>query len=202
MNMNMQLNNIKLQMKNMESQFDNIMMMQNMGMINLKTQIQNMGIQLINMGIQMMNIGISFPSMGMEDFNIKNEIRNLDIQLLNIEKQMNNNNFGMGMNNNFGMGINNNFGMGMNNNFFNVIFKTTQGKKTNLSIGKETTIREMLKQYFREINKPELMNNKYIDFIYNAMKLSSNDQNNVESLFKINIYPQILVNDPRCLIGP
>ena len=186
MNMNMQLINIKLQMKNMESQFDNIMMMQNMGMINLKTQIQNMGIQLINMGIQMMNIGISIPSMEMEDFNIKNEIRNLDIQLLNIEKQMNNNNFGMGM----------------NNNFFNVIFKTTQGKKTNLSIGKETTIREMLKQYFREINKPELMNNKYIDFIYNAMKLSSNDQNNVESLFKINIYPQILVNDPRCLIGP
>ena len=193
MNMNMQLNNLKLQMKNMESQFDNIMMMQNMGMTNLKTQIQNMGIQLINMGIQMMNIGISFPSMGMEDFNIKNEIRNLDIQLLNIEKQMNNNNFGIGMNNNFGMK--------MNNNFFNVIFKTIQGKKTNLSIGKETTIREMLKQYFREINKPELMNNKDIAFLYNARILNSDDQNNVESLFKNNINPQILINDVKYLIG-
>ncbi len=193
MNMNMQLNNLKLQMKNMESQFDNIMMMQNMGMTNLKTQIQNMGIQLINMGIQMMNIGISIPSMEMEDFNIKNEIRNLDIQLHNIEKQMNNNNFGIGMNNNFGMK--------MNNNFFNVIFKTIQGKNTYLSIGKETTIREMLKKYFREINKPELMNNKDIAFLYNARILNSDDQNNVESLFKNNINPQILINDVNNLIG-
>lgn len=92
--------------------------------------------------------------------------------------------------------------MEINNNSINVIFTTGNGFKTKILIDKETTVGEMLKQFLTKINKPELINNGDIKFIFNSEILRFDDQKKVKKLFgNIGGFPQILVYDMNQIKG-
>ena len=55
----------------------------------------------------------------------------------------------------------------------NVLFKTNSGRKINIIINKDKTIRELFLEFFNKIDK-EIYNEKDIYFIYNAQKINYN----------------------------
>ena len=166
--------------------------------MNLQNQLMNIGMQMNNnMGMQMNNM-----DMGVQ-------MNNMDMGM-----QMNNMDMGMQMNNNMGMQMNNNMGMQMNNNMgmqmminlmkkfnnqkekINITFKTTQGNEKNIAVDYGTSIDDMFKKYLKEVNHPELINNKTkIVFLYNAKKLKFGDKTKIEDYFKFVDNPVIIVND-------
>ena len=224
MNVPFQISNMKFQIKNIDIQLENLSMQ--ISNPNFGIQINNIGIQLLNLGIQMFNIGVTITNLNqMEINNINNiimELKNISNQNLQNEMEMNQNE--MEMNQNV-MGMNQNI-MGMNpmNNGFDdddwmkgfkmgvkemntieVLFKTTNNKTTILSLDKETTADEMLKQYFTKIGKSFLLNDigyikENIDFLYNAGRIYFNEDK-IENIFASNHKPTILVNDINNILG-
>ena len=85
---------------------------------------------------------------------------------------------------------------------YNVTFKTTRGKTTNIKVGRGTTLSHLIEMYFERINRISLMGNNNIVFISNAMKISHKNNNiPVEDFFKNTFSPYILVCDTSDLIG-
>ena len=135
------------------------------------------------------------------------------MELQNFQMQLNNN-MGM-MNNNLGMMMdNNNLEMMMDNNMFkeefdennknkmNITFETNKGVRTNLFINKGTSIAELIKTYFREVNHLELFNSDKIKFIFNASQLEYNDNNTkIEDYFHNLSSVTIIVYDPSGLLS-
>ena len=90
-------------------------------------------------------------------------------------------------------------------NTIEVLFKTTNNKTTILSLDKETTADEMLKQYFTKIGKSFLLNDigyikENILFLYNAKSIYFNEDK-IENIFAYNHKPTILVNDIQNILG-
>ena len=79
----------------------------------------------------------------------------------------------------------------------NVIFKTTQGKCTNLVIEKDKTISDLLWLYLR---RNGLYDSRDVIFLYNATRLREYDKTTIEQFFR-SVYPYIIVNDIHHLIG-
>ena len=128
---------------------------------------------------------------------------------IGINNNMMMNNMGMQMNNNMmmnnvemmGMPMNNNMGMFMNNNLmnnmknmevqnpkekaFNVLFSTRYGKTINIIVKHGTSINDLIKKFFAEIKKPELIKRKEdICFLYNASKINIDSKEKVENFFR------------------
>ena len=85
---------------------------------------------------------------------------------------------------------------------YNILFKTTSGKKTALSLDSETTSKEMINQYFNKIEKHFLlkdMKKKAISFLFNAREIIY-DNEKIENIFRENNNPIILVHDKKNII--
>ena len=153
---------------------------------------------LINPNMMMMNNINMNPNMMMNngDFNPMMMKNNNNI-FPNPNMMMNNNNFFP--NNNWmmmpDMVINNN--ININNSpikKMNVIFSTTKGTTNNIHVDYGTTIEQLLEKYLNRIDRPDLIGNKDIVFIYNANKLDWKDKTPVEIFFPFP-NPRITVND-------
>ena len=82
-----------------------------------------------------------------------------------------------------------------------LIFKTTQGTTHVLTVKTELTIDELLKTYLIRVEKPNLIKDNRICFLYNARQLKYGDNTSVDNFFKNASYPKIYVNDDNNLIG-
>ena len=85
----------------------------------------------------------------------------------------------------------------------NIIFKTTQGKITNLEVDLDLTIDELLKKYLKHVGREELIGNdtRGFCFLYNAFQLKFGDKTTVKAVFKATENPKIIINDAKNLIG-
>ena len=83
----------------------------------------------------------------------------------------------------------------------NIIFRTTKGVWTNILANVNSSIENLIKNYFKIIDREDLIGNNQIAFLYNASKIYINDKKKVKDFFKDNSYPIITVNDIQDLIG-
>ena len=83
----------------------------------------------------------------------------------------------------------------------NAVFKTTKGMKLNMYINFGKTVSELIKIYFKRVEKPYLFYRPQDNcFIYNAKRINFNEQKTVEQYFQgFNV--NIVVNDTKDLIG-
>ena len=217
---------IGYQLKNLEFSYQNMLMLREKQLLNnFGNQMKSMGVQMLNMGIEIINLSMLFPVMN-DYLNINKQIKRIIEQIKSIDMRINNpmgNAFGMGMNNNMmnnmGMGMNNNMmnnmGMGMNNNMLNNIketipkktkiieFDASSGSTITIDVAYGTSLSELAKKYFKELKKPELINevDKNIIFLYNGEKLLFKNKTKIEEIFK-NIYFLIItVFDQNNLIS-
>ena len=157
--------------------------------------------------MNMNNNNFMNPNMMMNNFNPNISPSNLN----NFNQNMNLNN-----NYNFTMNNMNNMMMQMLNNYdeyeewmkefgiedsIKIIFNTTQGKKTEVSVKKGTTIDQLLKKYLELENRSYLIADKNICFIYNATKLKFGDNTKFENLFKNANVASATIIDTDYLIG-
>ena len=83
-----------------------------------------------------------------------------------------------------------------------VVFKTTQGVNTTVTIDYGKTVSELIQLYLKRMGKGELFNNRDgICFVFNANKIPFDCQTKVEDFFGFNSFPNIIVNDVNNLIG-
>ena len=83
----------------------------------------------------------------------------------------------------------------------NVILTTTRGIKVNMKIDFGKRVCDLIKLYFKLINREDLLNNpQELCFIYNAKKMKFNDQTPVQIFFGSS-FARITINDTRGLIG-
>jgi len=83
----------------------------------------------------------------------------------------------------------------------NIIFKTTKGVWTNIFANVNSSIENLIKNYFKIIDREDLIGNNQIAFLYNASKIYINDKTKVKDFFKNNSNPTIIVNDIQDIIG-
>ena len=154
---------------------------------------------------------LSLDNNKIKDFDIINKI-NIKKKIISINSINNNANFSNGIDYNFQYnifeveeewmaGYINPKNLIQNNmkteNKTNVIFKTTQGKCTNLVIEKDKTISDLLWLYLR---RNGLYDSRDVIFLYNATRLREYDKTTIEQFFR-SVYPYIIVNDIHDLIG-
>ena len=83
----------------------------------------------------------------------------------------------------------------------NAFFTTTKGMKLTIYIDFGKTVSELIKIYFKRVEKPHLFYRPQdICFIYNANTINFNEQKTVEQFFK-GFVVNIIVNDVKDLIG-
>ena len=83
----------------------------------------------------------------------------------------------------------------------NAFFTTTKGMKLTIYIDFGKTVSELIKIYFKRVEKPHLFYRPQdICFIYNATTINFNEQKTVEQFFK-GFVVNIIVNDVKNLIG-
>ena len=83
----------------------------------------------------------------------------------------------------------------------NAILTTTRGVKVNMKIDYGKRVCDLIKLYFKLINREDLINNPQdLVFIYNANRMNINDKTPVERFFNSG-FARITINDTRGLIG-
>ena len=85
-----------------------------------------------------------------------------------------------------------------------IIFKTTQGVTTHVSINSEESIRNLLVKYLIKMGKEDLIfpdNSFGLCYLFNATKLEINDNTKIKEFFKGIQNPKVVVNDINNLIG-
>ena len=168
---------------------------------NLGTEIQNMGIQNKNLySQQIWNIGNELFSFGTKiiDYgnllaNIINNINNMNmnIQMFNMFNQMKMMNKMNAMNN-----LENKINEVRSNNvIYRICFQFNNGKQKLKNVDSETTVEHLLNNFINENN----LNDKVIDFIFNASKLNLKDKTKIKdspitngSIIKVYEYNEFL----------
>ena len=79
-------------------------------------------------------------------------------------------------------------------NLVTILFKTTSQKDIYIEIDENKKIDELIKLYFKKINRPELFGNYSIKFIYKACILEPHSKDSIKSL-KINPEDKIIIVD-------
>ena len=82
-----------------------------------------------------------------------------------------------------------------------IIFKTTQGYNTEVTVSQGTTIDQLLRKYLELENRSYLIGSKKICFLFNARQLKFGNNTQVEKFFKNVSVPKVVVNDVHYLIG-
>ena len=108
----------------------------------------------------------------------------------------------------YGGGQNNNQPTNQNqfigpNDKINIVFKTTGGLISNLTVDPDKTITDTLLIYLKRVNKTEYYKpNKDIFFLNNAKRIDVYDKRKIRELFGFNLGQIIIiVNDVKNLIG-
>ena len=84
----------------------------------------------------------------------------------------------------------------------NILFKTTQGVKTLVTVDFNKSLSDTIYLYLQRMNRPDLYNpNSGIFFLYNANKINIYNKTKVGVFFGQIPYPVIMVNDLKNLIG-
>ena len=89
------------------------------------------------------------------------------------------------------------------NDKINIVFKTTGGLISNLTVDPDKTITDTLLIYLKRVNKTEYYKpNKDIFFLNNAKRIDVYDKRKIRELFGFNLGQIIIiVNDVKNLIG-
>ena len=103
-------------------------------------------------------------------------------------------------------GTGENINAGNNNppsgNKINVIFKTTQGARTTVTMDYGKTMSELIQLYLKRMGKADLFNKRDdICFLFNAHKIAFDCPKKVEDFFQFRDYSIIIVNDANNVIG-
>ena len=87
-------------------------------------------------------------------------------------------------------------------NLMSVVFKTTQGVSTAVTIEYGKTMGELILKYLKRMGKKDLYDKKSgVCFLFNAKIIPFDSPTKVEDLFKANPFPILIVNDVNNLIG-
>ena len=82
-----------------------------------------------------------------------------------------------------------------------IFFKTTGGLVTNILADVNSSIENLIKNYFKRLSLENLIGSNRLVFIYKALKLNINDKTKVKDFFKGDNFPTITVNDINDFIG-
>ena len=169
-----QLKNFGMQLQNMGTQIQNYgLQIQNM-MQNIGNHMQNLGIEITNIGIQIFNMGMKISNQNQNINNMIGQNQFMGIQMFNMLNSNNND----WMMNFCGNNINN------KEKKINFTFKTIKGERYVLSCNENITIEELFKLYAKKANlNYDLIKKQKIFFIFNAQKLSINDQRQIKEVF-------------------
>ena len=227
-NIKFQIKNIDTQLDNLLLQNGNLVF-PNFGIQinNIGIQLLNMGIQMFNVRISMadyntleiqnLNNNIQNIIMELKKFLIPQNPNEMMQMQQNPNEMMQMNAFGMGM----GMGIGgmpmlfsneddeewlNGFQLGVEEVYkpikknYSIVFRTSKGARINISLNEDTTIDEMLRLFFKRIDKLFLLDNiknvnKKFYFLFNGERLKFGDYRKIGSLFKCFSSPPIIVNE-------
>ena len=194
-----QIESIRFQLKNMEFSFENMVsLIEKEELNNSGTQIKSLGIQMLNMGIQMINIGIKIPDTK-ENLNISKQLQKISKKINDLESkirssermEMNKMNMGMNMNN---------FIQFTPKQTKKIVFNATSGSKNTINVEYGTSVSNLIKIYFKEIKKPDLLNKENIIFLFNGEKIDCKEKAYIENFFGKNDSPNIIVLDQDNLI--
>ncbi len=139
------------------------------------------GVGGMNMGMQGMNLGMNIKMEMMDDEEWLKGLQ-MGVEEINGLEQLEQQN-------------------SLNN--INIIFKTSQGLTTKMTYSYGTTINEVLKNYLKQVGRPDLIEDKgrKITFLHNATQLKFGDQTTVEKYFKSD-NQSVTVDDINNIIGP
>ena len=91
---------------------------------------------------------------------------------------------------------------GNQSNKINVVFKTTNGLITNLTIDGEKTVSDLILIYLKRVDRTKLFKeNSGILFLHNANKINIFDKTKIKDLYGSFSQIIIMVNDVKNLIG-
>ena len=192
------LNKLKSQLNNLNIQFDTFVKKLQIGIIlNMGIQFEEITLKLLNLGLDMLNIEIKTNPF----FNSNQQVKYIGDKIQNISLQMENansmymHNFKIGMPMPNMMLINNNISDNIPK--MNISFQTTKNNepKTTMCLNYGTTIKELIEKYCKEKGLP--LDNGRIGFIYVGNVINKNDLTSIESFFKNNTNPLIIVMDAR-----
>ena len=82
-----------------------------------------------------------------------------------------------------------------------IIFKTTTEIVTKIIADVNSSIENLIKNYFKRLSLENLIGSNRLVFIYKALKLNINDKTKVKDFFKGDNFPTITVNDINDFIG-
>ena len=79
---------------------------------------------------------------------------------------------------------------------------TTQGLTVPMKFGLELTIGEALREFCKEVEKPELIGTNQIHFLYNATSLKFGEEKRIFEFFSKNVLcPKVMVIDAsNCIV--
>ena len=199
MDISLQIQGIKTFIDNMKLQVENIEIQNNNAMNPL--MMNQIGDQLLNLSIQMLNNGIQYfnnfkhLSMNINQYYEKLNVISQQIiltsqqitnQMMQIQMPLQQQIIQPQMMEPIQMQQNN------DKEKYNVSFKDGKGKKTNLIVDEDMTIKELIDKYMNRVYGYE---NKKLIFIYDANQINRNSQTKLKKFFGLHLYlnPQITV---------
>ena len=84
----------------------------------------------------------------------------------------------------------------------NFVFKTSSGTKPiNILFNKGRTVEDLIKTFFKRVDKENLFTEGGVSFIHNATPINFNEKSTIENFFKYKSFSIIMVIDVNNLIG-
>ena len=84
----------------------------------------------------------------------------------------------------------------------NFVFETSSGTKpVNILFNKGRTVEDLIKTFFKRVDKENLFTEGGVSFIHNATPINFNEKSTIENFFKYKSFSIIMVIDVNNLIG-
>ena len=97
---------------------------------------------------------------------------------------------------------NNDYNQNQDMGKMNFVFKTSTGNKpVNILFDRGQTVEELIKTFFKRVDREELFQNGGVTFIHNATPIDFHEKSNIEVYFKSRAFSIIMVIDINNLIG-
>ena len=182
-----QIQALKSQIENMKLQIENIEMQNNSMMMNISPlgdQILNLSIQLLNAGIQAFNSGKNMFMGNMQLEKYYKQLKSISTTINSLisdyetnpmmQQQMMQQQMAQQMQQQM---------MDEQYKYKEITFKHVDGNRKIIKIKIGSTVKELINKHKKEIYS---LSNKTLTFLYNAVKISENDNRKVEDIFKFN----------------
>ena len=86
-------------------------------------------------------------------------------------------------------------------NMYNIVFKTSDGRRFNIPFDSDRTVEDLIHTFFKRVDREELFTKGGISFLYNASTIDYNNENSIKQFFRSNQSPTVVVIDIQGLIG-